>query len=80
MIVATTTGTIDVLDDNSSMCTKVDCWMTIGSTQLYSSDRSCIRSSEWLNDRVIFAAEELQNPILQTGSFENEKQQHLFRY
>ncbi len=41
MIVATT-GTIDVLDDNSSTCTKVDCWMTIGSTQLYSSDRSCI--------------------------------------
>ncbi len=71
-----------MLDDNSSTWTKVDCWMTIGSTQLYSSDRSCIRSSEWLNDRVIFAAEELlkqqhphisglQNPILQlTGSFE----------
>ena len=81
--------TID-LSEEVSPSRKEDCWKIIGTIQLYDSDKICLESDEWMNDNVIFAAEQLlkqqhphvcglQDPMLQlTSTF--EVMSNLFRY
>ena len=47
------------LSGEMSPARKEDCWKVIGTTMLNDNDKACIQSHLWLNDKVIFAAEQL---------------------
>lgn len=56
--IGTIAETIDISGEVSPSG-REDYWKVLGTTQLYGCDKACLESGAWLNDKVVFAAEQL---------------------